>query len=279
MFRTLIDADTLAARISGARLAIFDCRFDLTDAAAGARAFELGHVPGAAHLDLARDLSGPPGGEHGRHPLPDRAAFAARLRASGVCDADQIVVYDDAGGSLAARAWWMLRWIGHEAVALLDGGLSAWVTAGHALEQGPARLRPAGDLTVRPALVDTADTGEIVAALGSDRLQVIDARTASRFGGAPHPLDTVSGHIPGARSRFWGENLAANGRFKPPEALRAEYGAVLDGVPPERAVVQCGSGVTACHDLLAMEVAGLGGARLYPGSWSAWTNDPARPRG
>jgi thiosulfate/3-mercaptopyruvate sulfurtransferase len=277
MFRTLIDPEALAALAGEDRLALFDCRFVLTDPAAGRAAFEAGHVPGAAYLDLERDLSAPASAEGGRHPLPDRAGFAARLRALGVRSGDQVVVYDDVGGSLAARAWWMLRWLGHEAVALLDGGLKAWTDSGRALEAGPGGSRPAGDIAADDTLVATVDTAEIVAALGSDSLLLIDARTAARFAGEPHPLDSASGHIPGARNRFHGDNLAGDGRFKSPALLRAEFEAVLGGVSPDHVALQCGSGVTACHDLLALEVAGLPGARLYPGSWSAWTADSARP--
>lgn len=277
MYRTLVDADTLAAVGSEGRLALFDCRFNLADPNAGRAAFEAGHIPGATYLDLEHDLSAPASAEGGRHPLPDRQGFVARLRALGVRSGDQVVVYDDVGGSLAARAWWMLRWIGHEAVALLDGGLAAWTASGRALESGPGAPRPEGDIAVGAALAGTVDTADIVAALGSDRLLVIDARTAARFAGEAHPLDAASGHIPGARNRFWGDNLVQNGRFKPAETLRAEFDCVLAGVAPDDVALQCGSGVTACHDLLAMEIAGLSGARLYPGSWSAWTADSARP--
>lgn len=277
MYRTLVDADALAALVGEGQLALFDCRFNLNDPNAGRAAFDAGHIPGANYLDLEHDLSAPASVDGGRHPLPDRESFAARLRARGVRAGDQVIVYDDVGGSLAARAWWMLRWIGHEAVALLDGGIAAWTTSGRALESGPGPARSEGDIAVGAALVGTVDTAEIVAALGTNRLLVIDARTAARFAGEPHPLDTASGHIPGARNRFWGNNLIHNGRFKPAETLRAEYDAVLDGVLPGGVALQCGSGVTACHDLLAMEIAGLRGARLYPGSWSAWTADSARP--
>jgi thiosulfate/3-mercaptopyruvate sulfurtransferase len=277
MFRTLIDADALAGLIGGDGLALFDCCFNLADPQAGARAFETGHISGAVYLDLERDLSAPPSAEGGRHPLPDREAFAARLRALGVKATDQVVVYDDVGGSLAARAWWMLRWLGHEAVAVLDGGLQAWTAGGRALEQGPARPRPEGGIIAGEPLVATVGTADIFAALGTPELLVIDARTAARFAGEPNPLDAASGHIPGARSRFWGDNLGPDGRFKPAEMLRADFAALLDTTPLDRVVLQCGSGVTACHDLLAMEHAGLSGARLYPGSWSAWTADPTRP--
>ncbi|WP_404711372.1 sulfurtransferase [Sphingomonas sp. MMS24-J13] len=277
MYRTLVDVDALAVMVDEGRVALFDCRFHLNDPDAGRAAFEAGHIPEAEYLDLEHDLSAPASVEGGRHPLPDREGFAARLRTFGVRSGDQVVVYDDVGGSLAARAWWMLRWIGHEAVALLDGGLAAWAASGRALESGLGMPRPEGDIMVGPALVGTVDTADIVAALGSDRLLVIDARTPARFAGKSHPLDTAAGHIPGARNRFWGDNLIQNGRFKPAEALRAEFDAVLAGVSPANVALQCGSGVTACHDLLAMEIAGLNGARLYPGSWSAWTGDPARP--
>jgi thiosulfate/3-mercaptopyruvate sulfurtransferase len=277
MFRTLIDPDALLVLAEEDRLALFDCRFNLADPAAGRAAFEAGHIPGAVYLDLEHDLSAPASAEGGRHPLPDREAFAARLRALGVQAGDQVVVYDDVGGSLAARAWWMLRWLGHEAVALLDGGLKAWADSGYVLEQGPGQRRPEGTIVAGEPLVGTVDTADILAAIGTDRLLVIDARTAARFAGEPHPLDTASGHIPGARNRFFGDNLAADGRFKPAASLRAEFEAVLDGVSSAKVALQCGSGVTACHDLLAMEVAGLSGARLYPGSWSAWTANSAHP--
>ena len=277
MYRTLIDADALAGLLAHGDVALFDCRFDLADPDAGARLFAQEHIPGAAHLDLERDLSAPPSAEGGRHPLPERGAFAERLRALGVRAGDQVVVYDDAGGAQAARAWWMLRWLGHEAVALLDGGLGAWRAQEYALEEGSARGRPAGDIVAGKPLAGTIDTARILASLGSGELLVIDARTAARFAGEPHPLDARSGHIPGARNRFYGDNLAADGRFKPADALRAEFAAVLQDTPPEHAALQCGSGVTACHDLLAMEIAGLPGALLYPGSWSAWTADPRRP--
>jgi thiosulfate/3-mercaptopyruvate sulfurtransferase len=275
MFTTLIDAEALAVHPSG--LAIFDCRFDLADPDGGARAFARGHIPGAAYLDLERDLSAAASPDDGRHPLPDRDAFAARLRACGLDAGDQVVVYDDAGGAIAARAWWMLRWLGHAAVAVLDGGLPAWVAGGRELEAGAARDRPPGDITPRAPLVGTVDTAAIAAALGDDSRLVIDARTAARFAGQPHPLDAAAGHIPGARNRFYGDNLREDGRFKPATVLRQEFETILDGKAPDQTAVQCGSGVTACHDLLAMEVAGLSGARLYPGSWSAWTADARRP--
>lgn len=238
MFSTLIDPAALAAHTGS--VALFDCRFDMGDPDGGLRAFARGHIPGAAYLDLERDLSAPASAEGGRHPLPDREAFAARLRALGVNSHDQVVVYDDAGGAMAARAWWMLRWLGHSAVALLDGGLTAWTAGGGILESGPPRARPPGDIRAGEALVGTVDTAQIVASLGTERLLVIDARTAQRFAGQAHPLDAAPGHIPGARNRFYGDNLGVDGRFKPQSVLRAEFDAVLDGTASAETVLQCG---------------------------------------
>ena len=273
----LIQPDALADLVDSGSVALFDCRFDLADPAAGAAAFRAGHIPGAWYLDLDSDLSGPADGPDGRHPLPERSALVATLRAAGVRQGVQVVVYDDAGGAIAARAWWLLRWLGHDDVALLDGGWQAWSASGRALAAGEASPRPEGDFRERPPLVGTTGAAEIVDALGSDRLLVIDARTPERFAGEPHPLDAVAGHIPGARNRFYRDNLDDAGRFRPADELRAAFADVLRETPPDRAVLQCGSGVTACHDLLAMEIAGLAGARLYPGSWSGWIADPDRP--
>lgn len=277
MIGGLIQINALADLIAADGVLPIDCRFDLARPEAGKAAFDAGHIPGAAYFDLDKDLSDPPGRETGRHPLPDRDLFAARLRATGARRGLPIVCYDDAGGAYAARAWWLLRWLGHEAAAVLDGGFPAWVAAGQPLEAGDARARPAGDIVPLAPRAGFVDTAAVVAALGTPRLHVIDARTPARFAGEPHPLDSVAGHIPGAHNRFYGDNLDGAGRFKPVERLRREWEDLLAGVPPEQVVLHCGSGVTACHDLLAMHLAGLEGARLYPGSWSAWTSDPARP--
>ena len=275
-FTTLISAAELAARIDDVML--FDCSFDLSDPEAGRARFAERHIPGAAYLHTDEDLSGAPDGHNGRHPLPDRGAFAARLARAGLRRAQQVVAYDASGGAFAARLWWMLGWLGHEAVAVLDGGLQAWTDAGLPLEQGAARERPQGDFgasaTPGAPLVSADD---IMASLGDRGLLVIDARSADRFAGAPSPLDPVSGHIPGARNRFYRDNLTPEGLFKPPAQLAAEFDAVTGDVPLERVVLQCGSGITAAHGLLAMAVAGRKGASLYPGSWSEWISDPARP--
>ncbi|MCY0387690.1 sulfurtransferase [Robbsia sp. Bb-Pol-6] len=276
---TLIDPATLATRIiEGAdSLCIIDCRADLLDPEAGARAFAERHLPGARFLDLAQDLSGSKTGTNGRHPLPDRDALAARLAALGVQHHTQIVAYDAHGGSYAARLWWLLRWLGHADVAVLDGGFQAWEAEGGLVEFSEPRPATPGDFAPRAPLVGTIDAAAILADIGRGAWQVVDARAPERFRGDEEPIDPVGGHIPGARNRFFKDNLDAEGRFKPAAALREEFAALLGARPATQTVMQCGSGVTACHNLLALEVAGLGGAVLYPGSWSEWTADPARP--
>jgi thiosulfate/3-mercaptopyruvate sulfurtransferase len=276
-YRTLIDAGDLARLIGQGDVLVCDCRFDLSDPAAGHRGYREGHIPGAIHIDLERDLSAPPDGTNGRHPLPDRMAFAARMAALGVRQDRLVVSYDTSGGYYASRLWWMLRWVGHGQAAVLDGGLGAWMSAGLSLKQGDEQALP-GDLaaTAEPAM-PSIDTAGVEANLDSGDLLVVDARTAARYHGEPHPLDTASGHIPGAGNRFFQLNLTPEGRFKPADQLAAEFAAVLGGTWPDQVVHQCGSGVTATHNLLAMEVAGLAGSRLYPGSWSEWTSDSDRP--
>lgn len=275
-FTTLISVPALdQALAGGADMLLVDCGYDLADTDKGRRDYREGHLPGARYLHLGEDLSGAMTGANGRHPLPDREAFAARMRALGLRQGQQVVAYDGVGNFYAARLWWMLRWIGHDAVAVLDGGKAAWVEAGLPLEAGEVAQGPAGDFTAGPSLVaQPATADEILADIGGGRFQVLDARDGARFAGGPDALDPVSGHIPGARNRFFRDNLASDGRFRPAGELAAEFSALLQGKP---AVLQCGSGVTACHNALAMEIAGLSGARLYPGSWSEWISDPARP--
>ena len=276
-YQTLIDAADLARLIEQGDVLVCDCRFDLNDPEAGRRDYRAGHIPGALYVDLEQDLSAPPSGTNGRHPLPDRTTFAARMAEMGVTRTGLVVAYDTVGGYYASRLWWMLRWAGHGQVAVLDGGLEAWVQSGRTLEQGD-RHAPAGDFqpSAEPRMPVTEVEG-IETNLASGELLVLDARTAERFAGAPHPLDIASGHIPGASNRFWQNNLTPEGRFKPAEALAVEFRQLLGEREPGTTVHQCGSGVTATHNLLAMEVAGLGGSRLYPGSWSEWTSDPKRP--
>lgn len=251
---------------------LIEVSFDLGDTAAGERAYAAGHLPGAHYLHLDRDLSGektgPNGQFRGRHPLPDRAAFAARLRALGLSKSTQVVAYDRQGGMYAARLWWMLRWIGHRAVAVLDGGPQG------ALTTALPPVQP-GDFEPGEALTTLLDADALRARLGKVRL--IDARAPERFRGEVEPLDTQAGHIPGAANRLFKLNLQADGRFKPASELRAEFEPLLAPFPAGEVVHQCGSGVTACHNLLAMEVAQLPGSALYAGSWSEWSSDPARP--
>ncbi|MFC7289765.1 sulfurtransferase [Herminiimonas glaciei] len=277
-YSTLISAADLSKHIFEPGWVILDTRHDLANPEAGARAYAEGHLPNAqfAHLDqdLAGEKVGADGVFRGRHPLPDRAAFIATLQRWGINNNTQVVVYDAQGGMFAARLWWMLRWVGHEAVAVLDGGLPAWLASGMWLstEESPRVL---GTLTDRASLVTTVTANDLLANLSNEKLTVVDARAADRFRGENETIDPVGGHIPGAKNRFFKENLQADGNFKSPEQLRQEFSAVV--ADPTKAVMQCGSGVTACHNLLALEIAGMQGAALYPGSWSEWCADPARP--
>jgi len=278
MHTTLIDAATLAAHIDDPKWVVVDCRHDLLDLNAGRAAYAAGHLPHAAFADIETGLSGAKrdaaGAFRGRHPLPEKEAFIALLRSLGVDDDSQVVAYDAHGGMFAARLWWMLRWVGHEAVAVLDGGLPAWQSAGQALVTDAPAARPRGDITLRAALVATVDVDAVANAVTHGGRTVVDARAPDRFRGDNETIDPVGGHIPGAKNRFFKDNLQADGRFKPAQQLKAELGATVDDA--NKAIMQCGSGVTACHNLLALEVAGMPGASLYPGSWSEWSADPAR---
>ena len=274
-YATLIGALDLAQRARDPDWIVFDCRFDLADPGFGRQAYATAHVPGAFFLDLDEDLSGAKTGSNGRHPLPDPARLAARLAACGVGNHTQVVAYDDAGGMVAARLWWLLRWFGHHRVAVLDGGLQAWLAAGQALD---AALPEARAATYSLALrADRVDAQYVRQHLGQPDMVLIDARSPDRFRGENEMLDPVGGHIPGAINRFFRGNLDAHGCFKQASVLREEFGALLGAHSPRQVVHQCGSGVTACVNALAMEAAGLSGSRLYAGSWSEWCADPARP--
>lgn len=278
MFKTLIDANTLSQHLNDPQWVILDCRHDLMNPDFGRNSFAEGHIQNAQFANIDTDLSGPKIGAdgvfRGRHPLPDRAGLVETLRAWGINEDTQVVAYDAHGGMFAARLWWLLRWVGHGAVAVLDGGLAAWNAAGLPLVT-TATERARGTLADKPSLVRTVSVGELVENLDSKRLQVIDARANDRFRGENETIDPVGGHIPGARNRFFKDNLQADGRLKDAATLKQELSAIVGA--PEKAVMQCGSGVTACHNLLALEVAGLPGAALYPGSWSEWCADSARP--
>ena len=274
-YTTLVDAATLAAHLDDPDWLVVDVRHQLSDTGYGERVYGEAHIPGAAFLHCDRDLSGPMNGSNGRHPMPDSQKLAVRLGEIGVGPQTQVVVYDDTQGMIAGRLWLLMRWLGHDRVALLDGGLQAWQAAGQPLTASLAVPHPAKFVaSVRDCLVDA---GYVQAFLATSRMHLIDARGADRFRGENETIDPVAGHIPGAVNRFFGDNLRADGCFKPAAQLRAEWLAVLAGSPPEQVVHMCGSGVSACLGMLAMEIAGLPGSRLYAGSWSEWCADPQRP--
>jgi len=265
----LIDAAELAGRMDDDTLRIVDVRSDLSDPSAGRRAYLQGHVPGAIHLHLEDDLSGPirPDGLGGRHPLPAPDLFAARLGQVGIGDAHHVVAYDDAGGAIAARLWWLLRWIGHDRVQVLDGGVDAWTASGGELVSGPESHPPA-IATARPDPRMVVDADDVAARLEDPARLLVDARAPERYRGEVEPLDRKAGHVPGALNLPYAGNLE-RGRLRPPSELRARFAPLAEA---EEVVVYCGSGVTAAHDALAMEEAGLPLPRLYPGSWSDWSS-------
>ncbi len=273
---TLVSAGELAAGIDAC--VVVDCRHDLSDPTVGAAAWRARHLPGAFFLHQDTDLAGTRTGRNGRHPLPDRDGLRRKLESLGLREGVQLVAYDDAGGLFAARLWWLARWIGHPQVAVLDGGIQAWRAGGHPLSREPSLPREhAGSLGTRAPLATLVDTDAVLARLHSTDQLVVDARTPERYRGEVEPLDPVAGHIPGAVNRPCQDNLRPDGRFKPAAQLRREFIALLAGRAPATLVHQCGSGITACHNLLAMELAGLPGGQLYPGSWSEWCAEPARP--
>jgi thiosulfate/3-mercaptopyruvate sulfurtransferase len=266
-FQTLITNAELAARLGDPSVVIVDCRHDLAKPDWGREEYQLAHIPGARFLHIDADLSATLTGRNGRHPLPDAATFAQTLGRVGITNSTQVVAYDAQGGMFAARLWWMLRhWLGHEAVAVLDGGLDAWKKDGRPLTADLPEVTPATYTLKTPRNV--VDAAFVLAHLDQPGMTLVDARAADRFRGENETLDPVGGHIPGARNRFFKDNLDAGGKFKSPGVLREEFRAVVH---------QCGSGVTACHNVLAMNVAGLHGGRLYAGSWSEWCSDPSRP--
>lgn len=275
-FTTLVSAEELARRLDDPDWIVFDCRFTLTDPEGGRRAYLHGHIPGARYAHLDDDLASPVTAASGRHPLPDPEVFADRLGRWGVDESKQVVVYDDSFGSMAVRMWWLLRWLGHDAVALLDGGLPGWMRRKLPVAAEPPRIVPARFIP-RPRNAMWADAAEVEQARQDRDRLVIDARPEERFNGEREPLDKVAGHIPGSVNWSFEENLDFDGTYLPAEELRAAYLDLLHGTPPERAIHSCGSGVTACHNILAMEIAGLPGGKLYPGSWSEWIADPSRP--
>jgi len=271
----LIDAAKLAAHLDDPAWRIVDVRHQLADVHCGEAAYLAGHIPGAVFMHCDRDLSAPMNGSNGRHPLPDPQRLAARLGALGIGPETQVVAYDDSQGMIASRLWWLLRWLGHDRVAVLDGGFQAWQATGGQLDTAvPNPPAASFEPSVRDLAVDVDYVGRF---LQTSRMHLIDARSPDRFRGENETIDPVGGRIPGACNRFFRDNLQADGRFKPAAELRAEWLALLAGRAPEQVVHHCGSGVSACHNVLAMEIAGLPGSRLYGGSWSEWCADPQRP--
>jgi len=271
---TLISADELAQAID--QCIVVDCRYDLANPRAGASDYAQAHIPSAVFIDMDTQLSAPKSGQNGRHPMPSSDAVRALLESIGLNDDTQLVIYD-VGGMASGRLWWMTRWIGHERVAVLDGGLKAWERAGFPVTAEPGTVRPAGRLSARAALAPLVDANTVANASAGASSVLIDARAADRFRGENETIDPVAGHIPGSLNRPWSLNLREDGRFKPAPFLRAEFEALLAGRNPSEVINSCGSGVSACHNILAMTHAGLNGAALYGGSWSEWVADPGRP--
>jgi thiosulfate/3-mercaptopyruvate sulfurtransferase len=274
-YRSLIQVDELRPHLDDASFVVFDCRHDLMRPDAGAQAYAQAHIPGARFAHSDTDLSGAKTARSGRHPLPEPARFMAWLGSQGVDSSKQVIAYDHAGGASATRLWWMLRWLGHDNVAVLDGGWEGWVKAGAPTTAEQPAIK-ATTFSGRPRDV-SVDVGYVLSHLNQPSMVVIDARAPERYRGETEPIDPVAGHIPGALNRLYKDNLGTDGRFKSAQELRAAFQALLQKRAPEQVVHQCGSGVSACHNILAMEIAGLSGSRLYPGSWSEWCADPARP--
>ncbi|HVZ23158.1 MAG TPA: sulfurtransferase [Vicinamibacterales bacterium] len=275
-FTTVVSTDDLAAHATDPAWAIVDCRFQLADDTWGEREYSAGHLPRAVYAHLGRDLSGPMNGRNGRHPLPDPDAAARTFGRLGIANGMQVVAYDQDTGSFASRLWWMLRWLGHDAVAVLDGGFAKWTAEHRAVEAGaatPAARRFVGQ--PRPQM--TIDAAEVARLLRRPDTLLLDARAPERYRGDVEPIDRVPGHIPGAANYFFQQNVSDRGVLRSPGELRDQLSVVLGEVPADRVVCYCGSGVTACHNLLALERAGLPGAKLYAGSWSEWSSDPSRP--
>jgi thiosulfate/3-mercaptopyruvate sulfurtransferase len=276
VYTTLIEPAQLAAIMGDPKCAILDCRFELAQPEAGARAYAAGHVPHALYAHLDRDLSAPVTPMSGRHPLPDVEALSATLGRWGIDERVQVVAYDQANGAYAARAWWLLRWVGHNHVAVVNGGYAAWL--GQALPVSTEEtVRPPRQFTARVTAPAPLGSEAVQRALAERAIVLVDARGADRFAGQNETIDSVAGHVPGALSAPFAGNLDAQGKFLEAAALRQRWQNLLGTRPARELVSMCGSGVTACHNLLALEVAGLGGAQLYAGSWSEWIRDPRRP--
>lgn len=278
MFDTLVETETLAAHLNDPTWVLFDCRASITDREAGPKAYAAGHIPGARHIHMEHELAGPITPETGRHPLPDPQRLAAVLGRAGVGRDTQVVAYDDFQGAYAARLWWLLRWLGHRRAAVLNGGWQQWLK-----EERPVNVETPTPAAKEFPFADVAEgmtmsAGEVLELVrGRKHGLLLDARAPVRFRGEEETVDPVAGHVPGAVNLPFVGNMAEDGRFRNPAELRRRFEQALAATRPEQAVFMCGSGVTACHNLLAMEIAGLKGGRLYPGSWSEWIRDPMRP--
>jgi thiosulfate/3-mercaptopyruvate sulfurtransferase len=276
MFTTLIAPTDVVPHLADESWVIVDCRFDLADPPKGERLYLESHIPGARYAHLDRDLSGEKTGSNGRHPLPTAEQMRERFGAFGISPGTQVIVYDADSGMHASRLWWMLRFMGHDAVALIDGGFARWQRQGLPVRGGREEWRPATFIGA-PRETWVLDADNVQRGLQDPARVLVDARAEERYRGENETIDQKAGHIPGARNLFFQRNLAADKTFKDPEELRLMWQDVLGDAAPQQVVMYCGSGVTACHNLLAMEHAGLAGARIYPGSWSEWSSDPDRP--
>ena len=276
MHTTLVSTDVLAEQLGDSTWLIADCRYNLNEESWGRVEYEAAHVPGAVFVDVAHDLAGPRTGTNGRHPLPTIDDMAATFGRLGIADDIQVVAYDQDAGAYASRLWWMLRYLGHDAVAVLDGGFAKWTREARPV-RGGIQTRTLARFTPRPRKEMRVTVDETLTHLGDPSVLLIDARSPDRYAGRPDPLDTIYGHIPGARNRYYRNNVSDPGTLRSGQELKADFEQVLAGIPANQVVMYCGSGITACHNLLAMEHAGLAGARLFAGSWSEWESDPNRP--
>ena len=273
---TLIDTSTLAEHLIDQSFAIIDCRYDLKDEAWGQRRYAERHIPGAVYASLDADLSGEKTGSNGRHPQPDPATLARVFGRLGIDSSVQVVAYDQDTGMYASRLWWLLRWLGHDAVAVLDGGFAKWEAEHRPLRSG-VETRAAREFVAERRSDRIVGADEVARTIAAGDRLLVDARAPERYRGDSEPLDKVAGHIPGAVNHFFKWNLTDEGTFRSPEEIRDRVRASIGNVSPDQLICYCGSGVTACHNLLALEHAGLGGSRLYVGSWSEWSSDPTRP--
>lgn len=274
--QTLVSTGVLFANLANPTWVIVDCRYDLSNEAWGDEQYRAAHIPGAVYASLGHDLAGPKDGRNGRHPMPSHDSMIATFSRWGIAPGTQVVAYDQDAGSFASRLWWMLRYMGHDAAAVLDGGFAKWTREGRPTRPG-VEQRAAAAFTGKPRPEMRLTANQVHAKLHDPSLLLVDARGPERFEGRSEPLDRVAGHIPGARNHFYKWNLAEDATMLPPDTLREKLESVIGDTPPNQVAMYCGSGVTACHNLLALEHIGLSGAKLYPGSWSEWSSDDTRP--